>query len=225
MVHLAQIVSKLQTSLAGQLFLNIVDWATGLGPPVSKKLFPYNQKRQKLPERRIAIIGSRSMANRNNLFATNMAHFEVILALEPGKQGLVCSAPRLVTEAPWQNARTERRGGKWTSAFEAALSEANPTSSAEYFELVAQVTSAMNDLARRRGYSPNAMVFGRSPHLPGSLLELDPDQDIQVYSQATADSIVQRALDLRTTARAAVLRHENDRSIRKSTSSSNMTTA
>ena len=99
---------------------------------------------------------------------------------------------------------------------EAVLDETHVTTEEEYDEVVAQVTAAMNDICRRRGYSPNQMVFGRSPVLPGSLLEHDPEEDLSTHSQADQGvKIVERALELRTAARRAVVQQENNRKLRR----------
>ena len=75
----------------------------------------------------------------------------------------------------------------------------------------------MNDICRRRGYSPNQMVFGRSPVLPGSLLEHDPEEDLATHSQADqAIKIVEGALEIRTATRSAVVAQENNRKFRRS---------
>ncbi|CAE8626700.1 unnamed protein product [Polarella glacialis] len=61
------------------------------------------------------------------------------------------------------------------------------------------------------------MVFGKSPVLPGSLLELDAEDDFGIHSQAyqNADSLVGRAMTIRTNARMAVIRAENSTRARK----------
>ena len=62
-------------------------------------------------------------------------------------------------------------------AFEATLSEMNPGDEEEYRECIIQTTLAMNEMSRRKGYSPNQLVFGKNPILPGNILEMFPEAD------------------------------------------------
>ncbi len=91
-------------------------------------------------------------------------------------------------------------------AFERVMEAQHIEDDDEVGEAITQVTSAMNDLTRRRGFSPYQMVFGRSPVLPANLLEADPLDDLATHSQELSGLVmVRRALALRSEARQQVV--------------------
>ena len=192
-----------------QLVLNIVDWATGL-----QQVIPLREETPQACRKAYRDNWVQHYSKANVLVCDGHGSFRGDFAQRARLEG--SRIYRIPTEAPWQNARTERRGGVWKVAFEAVIDEICPKDDEEFYECMTQTTLAMNDLGRRRGYSPNQMVFGKSPVLPGNLLELDPENDIHIHSQAeSAHDLVERTLEIRTTARTHVLAQENNRKLRR----------
>ena len=192
-----------------QTCLNIVCWATGLqqvcpvpgeSPPALRAAYRSNWV---LPFGRPGVIVCDQHGSFKGLFS---------------QRGRLDGSRiyRISTEAPWQNGRTEKKGGDWKMAFEATLSEMNPGDEEEYRECIIQTTLAMNEMSRRKGYSPNQLVFGKNPILPGNILEMFPEADLHIHSQAeSVDKLHARALEIRTAARVHVIKIENNRKMRR----------
>ena len=116
--------------------------------------------------------------------------------------------------APWQNGLVEKRGDVWKVAFNKAQLELRPRSKQEVQELVDQINNAVNSMTRKDGYAPNQHVFGKDMRMPG-MISSEPDPVIN-SSLVQGESLFERRMEIRTSARKAFLEADGEMRIRKS---------
>ena len=115
--------------------------------------------------------------------------------------------------SPWQNGLVERKGAVWKSAYAKAQLETFPRDKQETQELIDQVNNAVNSMSRVEVYSPFQHVFGRDLRVPG-MISTDYDPVIN-SSLAQGESMFERRMELRKSARKAFLDADAEVKLRK----------
>ncbi|CAE7350344.1 RE1 [Symbiodinium sp. CCMP2592] len=104
-------------------------------------------------------------------------------------------------QAPFELGTVERRGAMFKEAYYRSRELRQPSDFAETEMLIYEVSWAIQTLTNRSGYSPAQRVFGRQPQVA-----LDTLADGGEFNLSpTADSAWQRAHELRTAARKALI--------------------
>ena len=119
---------------------------------------------------------------------------------------------QIAAEAHWQLGRTERHGGYFEKILSRLIEQFSPSSKTEWLECVRHA-HVKNQMIQSYGYTPHQYVFGKSPHIPGDLL----NEPLHVVPGTASLEVpaTDRAHALRTAARKAVLELQDDRSLRK----------
>ena len=118
----------------------------------------------------------------------------------------------IAAEAHWQLGRTERHGGYFEKILSRLIEQFSPRSKTEWLECVRHA-HVKNQMIQSYGFTPHQYVFGKSPHIPGDLL----NEPLHVVPGTASLEVpaTERAQALRTAARKAVLELQDDRSLRK----------
>ena len=119
---------------------------------------------------------------------------------------------QIAAEAHWQLGRTERHGGYFEKILSRLIEQFSPGSKTEWLECVRHA-HVKNQMTQSYGFTPHQYVFGKSPHIPGDLL----NEPLHVIPGTAGLEVpaTERAQALRTAARKAVLELQDDRSLRK----------
>ena len=115
-------------------------------------------------------------------------------------------------QAHWQNGTVERAIRTWKEIWIKLIDE-NSAVLDEADMVVTAVNSAMNTLRRDAGFSPAQAVWGRNPRLPEE--PHNTGQDEHVEHIITHDRMRAREHSIRTAAKEAYFRCQNDARIRK----------
>ena len=103
--------------------------------------------------------------------ATELNSEEFLNALQKhGTQCRTCAA-----DAHWQNARAERHGGILQVILSKMDTEEPITDYDKLAMALQHATQTKNQWSRHRGYAPELLVFGKSVHIPGSVVS-DPNR-------------------------------------------------
>ncbi len=119
-------------------------------------------------------------------------------------------------EAHWQNSRIERHGG----ILQVMLKKMDLEDSIDSYEKLTmalhQATMTKNRWSRVKGYSPEMLVFGKQPRIPGSITS---DEDVSSHSLAIASipegQRFREELAFRERARRAFVQVDNDAALRR----------
>eukprot|EP00435_Cladocopium_sp_Y103_P007543 s1620_g2.t1 len=118
--------------------------------------------------------------------------------------------------AHWQNGRCERHDQIIQGMLDRLDAETPITTFSELQQALIQLTHAKNCLSIRRGYSPEILVFGNSPKLPGSITSSD---EVSAHESANREDAwgirFRQSLELRERARVAFHRADNDMALRR----------
>lgn len=121
----------------------------------------------------------------------------------------------MTTEA-WQRGRIERHGDIIKSMLDRFDQDHMITSTEHLDQVLLSCFMAKNSLIRHHGYSPEQIVLGKSTKLPASL---SSDESGIAHSLAVGDTPeserFRNLLDLRSKARVAFLKADNDHAIRR----------
>ena len=109
------------------------------------------------------------------------------------------------SNAPWENARTESKGGKFKLALQKAAHMFCPCSYDEWLLLLMETSAAGHELQNLGGYSPNQLVFGKNPRVPPQLCDVPLGREGD-----TAESSFKRAAQIREAARQGWMQAEAD---------------
>ena len=115
--------------------------------------------------------------------------------------------------AHWQLGKTESHGGWFAQVLNKIIEEHQPSSKEEWLSCVSHA-HVKNQLIQVHGYSPHQFVFGRNPHIPEDLLN-EPLSIVPATVSLTEDRLA-KSLAMRTTARVALMKLQDDRSLRVS---------
>jgi len=105
------------------------------------------------------------------------------------------------SHSPWQNGRTERRGGFVKKLLEKAKLETVVTEYSELLLLINESVLAHNRFFNRSGYSPQQRVFGYSHRVPRTLTSDDPIDAESLAMDIGGRSDAQRAHEIRMAGR------------------------
>ena len=128
-----------------------------------------------------------------------------------GVQCRTCAA-----DAHWQNARAERHGG----ILQVILSKMDleePISDYDQLAIALQhATHTKNQWSRHRGYAPETLVFGKSAHIPGSIVS-DPNRATHAMALSQLPDGIRFRMELATRERArkAFAQVDNDQVLRR----------
>ena len=113
--------------------------------------------------------------------------------------------------AHWQLGKTESHGGWFAHVLDKIIEEHQPRSQEEWLSCVAHA-HVKNQMIQVHGHSPHQFVFGRNPHIPEDLLG-EPVSVVSATASLTEEAVA-RSQALRTTARVALAKLQDDRSMR-----------
>ena len=113
--------------------------------------------------------------------------------------------------AHWQLGKCESHGGWFNRVLEKLIDEFQPNSKESWLECVAHA-HVKNQMLQVHGFSPHQFVFGRNPHIPQDLL--NEPQSVIASTAALTDEGLARAQAMRTAARVALVKIQDDRSLR-----------
>ena len=120
-------------------------------------------------------------------------------------------------DSHWQLGKTERHGSFLQSMLQKIDME-RPIRSYHDLQLaLTQCTSAKNCLSQKGGYTPQMLVFGKNPRIPGSIIG---DESLPAHCLAEDENSFhgkqfREQLELRTKAREAFHKADNDASLRR----------
>lgn len=119
-------------------------------------------------------------------------------------------------EAHWQNSRIERHGG----ILQLMLKKMDIEESIDSYEKLTlalhQATMTKNRWSRVRGYSPEMLVFGKQPKIPGSVVSDDElSSHAMATSQMTEGQRFRHELAIREQAQRAFIQVDNDAALRR----------
>ena len=186
--------------------LNIVDTASGLqrmipftSPETSKLLWSLLQEHWISwagPPKEIVLDPS----------ATNLGE-PLIVPLE--HRGI--HVRQIAAGAHFQLGKVESHGGWFNRVLEKILTEFPPTNHEDWLECVSHA-HVKNSMLQHHGVTPHQFVFGRNPDVPEDLL--NEPQRVVSATAALTDEAIDRANKIRLSAREAVIRLQDDRSLR-----------
>ena len=130
------------------------------------------------------------------------------------KHGVQCRT--CAADAHWQNARAERHGGILQVILSKMDSE-EPINDYEQLSIALQhATNTKNQWSRHRGYSPETLVFGKSAHIPGSVVS-DPNRATHAIAVSQMPDGIRFRMELATRERArkAFAQVDNDQVLRR----------
>ena len=120
-------------------------------------------------------------------------------------------------DSHWQLGKTERHGSFIQSMLQ-KIDVEKPIQNYQDLQMaLAQCTSAKNCLSQKGGYTPQMLVFGKNPRIPGSIVG---DESLPAHSLAEDEESFhgkrfREQLELRTKAREAFHKADNDSSLRR----------
>jgi hypothetical protein len=132
------------------------------------------------------------------------------LLLENGIQSILSAAP-------WQRGRIERHGAVIKDMLDRMDNEQTISDAQHFDEALVQCFRAKNTMSVVDGYSPEQAVLGRASKLPASIVS-DETSTAHLNSQGAEDlssSRFQRQLELRSAARAAFAKADNNQALRR----------
>ena len=132
------------------------------------------------------------------------------LLLENGIQSILSAAP-------WQRGRIERHGAVIKDMLDRIDNDQTITDAQHFDEALVQCFRAKNTMSVVDGYSPEQAVLGRASKLPASIVS-DETATAHLNSQGAEDlssSRFQRQLELRSAARAAFAKADNNQALRR----------
>ena len=132
------------------------------------------------------------------------------LLLENGIQSILSAAP-------WQRGRIERHGAVIKDMLDRMDNEQAISDAQHFDEALVQCFRAKNTMSVVDGYSPEQAVLGRASKLPASIVS-DETSTAHLNSQGAEDlssSRFQRQLELRSAARAAFAKADNNQALRR----------
>ena len=186
--------------------LNIVDTASGLqrmipftSPETSKLLWSLLQEHWISwagPPKEIVLDPS----------ATNLGE-PLIVPLE--HRGI--HVRQIAAGAHFQLGKVESHGGWFNRVLEKILTEFPPSTHEDWLECVCHA-HVKNSMLQHHGVTPHQFVFGRNPDVPEDLL--NEPQRVVSATAALTDEAIDRANKIRLSAREAVIRLQDDRSLR-----------
>ena len=122
----------------------------------------------------------------------------------------------MLSAAPWQRGRIERRGGVVKEMMHRIDHEQNLTSLAEIEEALQQCCRAKNSMITTEGFSPEQAVLGKATRLPASMIA---DESTSAHHMCLSDDQAsnqfKRSLDLRVAAQSAFWQADNNAAIRR----------
>ena len=113
--------------------------------------------------------------------------------------------------AHWQLGKTESHGGWFSHVLDKIIEEHQPKDQQEWLQCVNQA-HVKNQMIQVHGYSPHQFVFGRGAHIPDDLLS-EPVSIVPATASLTEEQLA-KSQAMRTTARIALARLQDDRSMR-----------
>eukprot|EP00435_Cladocopium_sp_Y103_P016050 s2207_g4.t1 len=113
--------------------------------------------------------------------------------------------------AHWQLGKTESHGGWFAHVLDKIIEEHQPKSQDEWLQCVTHA-HVKNQMIQVHGYSPHQFVFGRGVNIPDDLLS-EPLSIVPATASLTEETLAQSQA-MRTTARIALARLQDDRSAR-----------
>ena len=119
----------------------------------------------------------------------------------------------IAADAHWQLGKTESHGGWFSRVLDKLIEEHQPQSKSEWLECITHA-HVKNQMLQVHGYSPQQYVFGKNIQVPTDLLN-EPLHIVPATASLTSDALA-RAQALRTTARLALIRMQDDRALRVS---------
>ena len=122
---------------------------------------------------------------------------------------------QIAAEAHWQLGRTENHGGWFARVLAKIIDEHSPTNREEWEECVRHA-HIKNTMIQSYGFTPHQHVFGLNPSLPGDLLS-EPLQIVPATAGLT-EAAIAKAQAIRQSAREAVIRLQDDKSLRRALS-------
>lgn len=124
--------------------------------------------------------------------------------------GIQCKP--IAAEAHWQLGRTERHGGWFGNVLTKLVQEYTPENKDDWDLLVTQA-HVKNTMIQNHGFTPHQFVFGRNPSVPTELL----DEPLRVVpaTLGLTDAAIQKAQEIRATARKAIIDLQCDQSLRR----------
>ena len=122
---------------------------------------------------------------------------------------------QIAAEAHWQLGRTENHGGWFARVLAKIMDEHTPTNREEWEECVRHA-HIKNTMIQSYGFTPHQHVFGLNPNLPGDLLS-EPLQVVPATAGLT-EAALAKAQAIRQSAREAVIRLQDDKSLRRALS-------
>ena len=185
--------------------LNIVDTASGF-----QRMIPFFETETSALLRKLPVEGWIEWAGPPGEIVldpapTNLGDPMVLPAEMQGTQ-----IRPIAADAHWQLGKTESHGGWFCKILEKLLEEHQPKDKSEWLECVSHA-HVKNQMLQVHGYSPQRYVFGRNVHVPSGLLN-EPLHVIPATASLTSDAIA-RAQALRTSARLALIRMQDDRAL------------
>eukprot|EP00435_Cladocopium_sp_Y103_P032199 s207_g8.t1 len=113
--------------------------------------------------------------------------------------------------AHWQLGKTESHGGWFAHVLDKIIEEHQPKSQEEWLQCVMHA-HVKNQMIQVHGYSPHQFVFGRGVNIPDDLLN-EPVSVVPATASLTEENLA-KSQAMRTTARIALARLQDDRSAR-----------
>ena len=123
-----------------------------------------------------------------------------------------CVVRPIAAEAHWQLGKTENHGGWFDRILQKVIEQHSPRDKEEWLECVRQ-SHVKNTMINVHGVTPHQYVFGRNPIIPSDLL--DEPRAVVPATVSLHDHAIERAQQIRTTARKAVLDLQDDRAMRR----------
>lgn len=122
----------------------------------------------------------------------------------------------IVIEGHWQNGRPERHGAILESMLTKFDLESPIMSYSDLHQALWFIMQAKNACSLRRGFAPEALVFGKHTRLPGSI---SSDSSLPAHCLADSETAqglaLRKQLELRETARRAFWHADNQASLRR----------
>lgn len=126
------------------------------------------------------------------------------------QQGIIVSPT--AAEAHWQLGRAENHGGWFGRILSRVIAEQHPASKSEWEDCVTH-SHVKNTMIHSYGHTPHQHVFGKNPSVPTDLM----DEPLRVVpaTAGLSDTAVEKAQQVRASARRAVLEMQDDLSLRR----------
>ena len=120
-------------------------------------------------------------------------------------------------DSHWQMGKVERHGGFLQNMLQKIDLEKPIQTYHELQQALTQCTSAKNCLSQKGGYTPQMLVFGKHPRIPGSVIgdESLPAHCLAEDEESYHGRRFKEQLELRTLARMAFHKADNDAALRR----------